>query len=161
MLYEPENFDLRGVSAKGVHCDSPCSAIVSSLLVTLSSLSFDEMGPTKCDTVNSFPWVLEQRKPVIVVSHRAAASCLSAHTKQHYTQNRLFDNILRSSFLIWSLQWDGASPRSRRAQVSRTRSFTPHIQRVSIRKFLTWNRAVCIVPGQGGWLHAFVTVTSL
>jgi hypothetical protein len=63
MLCEPENFDFRGVSAKGVHCDSPCSAIVSSLLVTLSSLPFDEMGPTKCDTANGFPWLLHQGTP--------------------------------------------------------------------------------------------------
>jgi hypothetical protein len=36
---ELENFDFIGVSHNGVHCDSPCSTIVSSLVVVLASLS--------------------------------------------------------------------------------------------------------------------------
>ena len=41
MLCELENLERRGVSPSGVHCDSPCSLIVSRRVVMLSSLSPD------------------------------------------------------------------------------------------------------------------------
>jgi hypothetical protein len=163
MLYEPENFDLRGVSAKGVHCDSPCSAIVSNLLVTLSSLPFDETGPAKCDSANCFSPVLKQSKSVIVVVElQSSLELESANRAAISTRGARNKSIKLTEFRLD--RFHGTAPplgHVERKCHPRDPPFLKKTESMRLTTKLHETNVNWTVPGQGGCLHAVVTVTGL